>query len=117
MTKLFGVRRDQISSSKPPQLDNMCGQHVVKINVFEHFFTFSQCDWVEFTASVIYHLVVRRSYLVPSYTKQFDHTTITSFGGSRKSFLFAFGVSSQNKHLHIMKLKNYKNVIFKFFSN
>ena len=29
MTKLFGVRRDQISSSKPPMLDYTCGEHVV----------------------------------------------------------------------------------------
>ncbi len=29
MTKLFGIRRDQINFSKPPMLDYACDEHVV----------------------------------------------------------------------------------------
>ena len=53
-----------------------------------------------FTARVIQHWGLVGTYLVPSYPKQFGHTTNTRFGGSRKPF-FASGVDSRNNHLHL----------------
>ena len=54
-----------------------------------------------FTARVIQHWRLVGTYLVPSYPKQFGHTTNTRFEGSRKTF-FASGMDSRNNHLQIL---------------
>ena len=47
-----------------------------------------------FTARVIQQWGLGGTYLVPSYPKQFGHTTNTRFG--RENHFFAAGVSSRN---------------------
>ena len=54
-----------------------------------------------FIARVIQHWGLRGTYLVPSYPKQFGHTTNNWFGGGARKRFFASGVGSRNNHLQI----------------
>ena len=51
-----------------------------------------------------------RTYLGTSHLKRFDHTTITRFGGSKKTFfVWAIGVGGWNNHLQIRFFGSWKS--------
>ena len=74
---------------------------IIFLEFFSHLVNASTRDDHMFTARVIQHWGLGRTYLVPSYPKQFGHTTNTRFGGSKKPF-FPSDVRSRNNHLHIL---------------
>ena len=134
-TKLFGVRRDQISSYKPPMLDYTCVEHVVNTRWLNEKKCSKNVDFYpknQRFLSIFSHLVnacwphvhrtcnptldTWRHCFGPFYPKRFNHTTHTRFGGSRKPYFFPTK-EWWNNHLHFEELDTIPNVAKRSLQN
>ena len=82
MTKLFGVRRDQISSYKPPMLDYTCGEHVVNTR----WLNVKKCSKNVDFYHKNHHFLSIFSHLINACWPHVHRTCNPTFGAWRNSF-------------------------------